>query len=165
MSRNKGFTLVEILIVLLILGLTFASLSLILTRGTDSGLTLVRDSEEFKREVTLFWDLQRKILGAKRIKIEDNAIFMHTTGGSHFRGVVKCAYFVENGVLKYYEFPYPYGEIDELYEGITYELGKVDSFEVYASDGRVDESAYDGLPRYVKVILNGREFVFETFGK
>ncbi len=165
MNRDRGFTLVEILITLTIIGLTLTSLFLIFSRGTTSSFHLTEESRDFKMEVSLFWDLQRKILGAKRIRIENNAIYMNTTGGSHFPGVVKCAYYVEDGMLHYYEFPYPYKEINEFYEGIDYVIGPVRNFEVFASDGDVDETAYDGLPRYVKVVVNDREFVFETLGK
>ncbi len=165
MNRDRGFTLVEVLIVLAVMGLAFGSLALIISRGTDSSSALIKDSESFKLEVTLFWDLERKVLGAKRIKIEKDSIYMYTTGGNHFPGVVKCAYTLREGKLMYYEFPYPYGSIDDLEGGVSYVIGKVESFEVFASDGERDETVYDGIPPFVKVVINGREFVFETLGK
>ncbi len=165
MNRSRAFTLPEVLITLTIVGLMLGSLLLVFSRGVNSSLFLTKDSESFKMEVSLFWDLERKILGAKRIRIENNSLYMITSGGSHFPGVVKCAYYLEGDTLHYYEFPYPYGRMEELYEGIDYEVGKVENFRVYASDGKIDQSAYEGLPRYVKVVLNGREFVFETLGK
>lgn len=165
MRRNKAFTLIEVLITVMIIGITLTSLFLVFSRGSTTGVWLTSEAETFKMEASLFWDLQRKVLGSKRIRVENNALYMHTTGGSHFPGVVKCAYYVKDGFLHYYEFPYPYQSINELYEGVDYIVGKVDRFEVYASDGSVDETAYDGLPRFVKVVINDREFVFETFGK
>jgi len=165
MSRGRGFTLVEILITLAIAGITLTSLFLIFSRGSLTSAGLTEESASFKMEVSLFWDLQRKVLGAKRIRIEGDALYMYTSGGSHFPGIVKCAFYVKDGMLRYHEFPYPYLSIDEIYEGVDYVLGPVRRFEVFASDGRVDETVYDGMPRFVKVILNDREFVFETLGK
>ena len=165
MSKNRAFTLPEVLITLTVVSLMLSSLLLVFSRGVNSSLFLTKDSESFKMEVSLFWDLERKVLGAKRIRIENNALYMITSGGSHFPGVVECAYYLEGDTLRYHEFPYPYGRLEDIYDGIDYELGRVESFRVYASDGNIDQSAYEGLPKYVKVVLNGREFVFETLGK
>lgn len=161
-SRDKAFTLVEVLVVLVLLGLTFSILLLIFSRGIDSSLNLSRRGESLKMEAGLFWDLQRKILGAERIKVDGEGIYMITSAGNFYRGVVKCAYIYRDGELYYYEFPYPYGAVDEIEEGKLYKLGKFEEFRVVAVDRDREERFYEGLPRFVKVRLNGKEFVLET---
>ena len=161
-SGSKAFTLIEVLVVLTLVGMTFSVLLLILSRGTDSSLNVTRGSENLKMEVRLFWDIQRKVLGAKRIRVEGNNLYLITSAGDFYPGVVKCAYIYRDGELYYYEFPYPYGAINEVEEDKLYRLGKVEKFEVVAIERNREERAYEGLPRLVKVRLNGREFVFET---
>lgn len=162
MKRDRAFTLVEVLVVLTLIGLTFSMLILIFSRGADSSLNVSRRAESLKTEARLFWDMERKILGAKRVKVEGKNLYMITSAGDFYRGVVKCAYLFRDGELYYYEFPYPYGAIDEIDENNLYRLGKVKDFEVVAVEREREEKFYEGLPRFVKVRLNGKEFVFET---
>ena len=160
--RCRAFTLVEVLVVLTLIGLTFSLLLFVFSRGVDSSLNLSRRGEALSMEARLFWDLQRKILGATRIKVESNNLYMVTSAGDFYPGVVKCAYIYRDGDLYYYEFPYPYGAIDGIEEERLYRLGKVESFEVVAVAGNREERVYEGLPLFVKVRLNGKEFLFET---
>ncbi len=161
-SKDRAFTLVEVLVVLTLIGLTFSVLLFVFSRGVDSSLNLTGRAERLKLEARLFWDLQRKILGAKRLKVENNNLYLITSAGDFYPGVVKCAYLYRDGELYYYEFPYPYGAIDEVEEGRLYLLGKVENFEVIAVVGNREENTYEGLPLFVKVKLNGREFLLET---
>jgi len=86
---NRGFTLLEVLVVLVLVGLTFSTLLLLLRRGVDTGTGITRYSENLISEASLFWDLQRKIFGARKIKVEGNSLYMITTGGNLYPGVVK----------------------------------------------------------------------------
>ncbi len=162
MKPNKAFTLIEVLIVLTLTGLTFSILLLIFSRGISSSLNLSQHSESLKSEVSLFWDIERKIIGAKRIKVEKDRIYMITSSGSFYEGVVKCAYLYKNGRLYYYEFPYPYGAIDIIDEKNLYEIGRFENFKVSVIENNREFKAYDGMPQFVKVVVNSREFLFET---
>ncbi len=162
MRRTKlAFTLVEVLIVLSLLGLTFSILVLVFSRGVDSSLNITEGSESLKREVSLFWDLQRKIVSATRIKVEDGNLYMFTSAGSFNEGVVKCAYIYRDGMLMYYEFPYPYGAIDDVEEEDLINLGRLESFEARAIIGNRELKTYEGLPHYVWVRVNDKEFLYE----
>ncbi len=161
-EKNKGFTLVEVLIVLSLLGLTFSVLLLTWARGMDSSLNISKRAEELKSEILLFWDLQRKILGAKKIKLYRGNIYMITTGGSIYQGIVKCAYVFNNGSLFYYEYPYPYGALEEIEEDKLQRIGNFENFEVSAVKDKKEWRDYEGMPDYVVIRLNDREFVFET---
>jgi prepilin-type N-terminal cleavage/methylation domain-containing protein len=162
MNVSRAFTLIEILVVITLMGLLFSVLLLVFSRGVDSSLNLSRDSDRLGMEVSLFWDLQRKILGAKRLKIERDRMYLITSGGSFYQGIVKCAYIFKEGKLFYYEFPYPYGAIDQIEEEGLYTLGKFETFRVRAVERNREFDLYEGVPQFVKVFLNGREFLFET---
>lgn len=162
MKRTKlAFTLVEVLIVLSLLGLTFSILVLVFSRGVDSSLNITEGAESLKREVSLFWDLQRKIVSATRIKVEDGNLYMFTSAGSFNEGVVKCAYIRRGDKLYYYEFPYPYGSIDDVEEEEMIPLQKIEEFEARAIVGNRELKTYEGLPHYVWVRVNDKEFLYE----
>jgi len=158
--KGRAFTLVEVLVVLILLGLTFSALLLVFSRGIDSSLRITEDSERLKLKANLFWDLQRKIVGAKRIRVENNNLYMITSGGTIYQGVVKCAYIFKNGKLYYYEFPYPYGAIDEIEEDKLQEVGEFKSFEVKVKEGNRVLNSYEGLPDEIIVKVGKDEFVF-----
>lgn len=160
--KRRAFTLVEVLVVLTLIGLTFSLLLLVFSRGVDSSLNVSSRGEWLRMGAQLFWDLQRKVLGATRIKVENNNLYMVTSAGDFYPGVIKCAYIYRDGELYYYEFPYPYGAIDEIEEDKLYRLGRAKDFEVIAVVGNREEKVYEGLPLFVKVKLNGREFLLET---
>lgn len=160
--KRRAFTLVEVLVVLTLIGLTFSLLLLVFSRGVDSSLNVSSRGEGLRMGAQLFWDLQRKVLGATRIKVENNNLYMVTSAGDFYPGVIKCAYIYRDGELYYYEFPYPYGAIDEIEEDKLYRLGRAKDFEVIAVVGNREEKVYEGLPLFVKVKLNGREFLLET---
>jgi len=158
--KGRAFTLIEVLIVLTLLGLTFSALLLVFSRGIDSSLRITEDSERLKLKANLFWDLQRKIVGAKRIRVENNNLYMITSGGTIYQGVVKCAYIFKNGKLYYYEFPYPYGAIDEIEEDKLQKVGEFKSFEVKVKEGNRVLNSYEGLPDEIIVKVGKDEFVF-----
>jgi len=160
--KSRAFTLIEVLVVLTLIGLTFSVLLLVFSRGVDSSLSLSGSSRSLVERASLFWDLQRKILGANKIEVSGNALYMITSGGTLYEGVVKCAYIFRDGRLFYYEFPYPYGALDEVEEEKLQELGKVSEFRVLAVVGNREEKFYEGIPDYIKVHINGEEMVFQT---
>ncbi len=163
MKQGRAFTLIEVLLVLTLLGITFSVLLFVFSRGIDSSLSITEGSEKLKAQATLFWDLQRKIFGAKDIKIEPNGIYMLTTAGSFNKGVVKCAYIFEDGKLYYYEFPYPYGTLEEIDRKALMEIGRFESFEVRAWERGREFRTFKGLPKFVKISLEGEEYLFEVF--
>ncbi len=140
----------------------FSLLSFVFSRGITGSLDLIENSERLKQEALLFWDLQRKILGAKNMLINGESIFMFTSGGTYYEGVVKSAYVFEDGVLYYYEFPYPYGAIDEVEEDKLIELGRFEEFRIVAIRNNREFEFFSGIPDRVKVIINGKVFVFDT---
>ena len=159
---RKAFTLVEVLVVLALAGLLFGMLSFAFYRASNGSLSLLQLSENVKREAVLYWELERKIIGAKEIHIENDRIYMLTTGGSLYEGVVKCAYFVKDGVLFYYEFPYPYLSLDDIEETKAYKVMEVKNFKVRAKIRDSEVKTLIGLPDYVLITIDDRRFTYKV---
>ncbi|HIP43508.1 MAG TPA: type II secretion system protein [Aquifex aeolicus] len=161
-DTSEAFTLVEILIVLSIISLIFTLLFTSLTRVIGVSLDAVRTSEKLKGEMLLFWELKRSFVGAKEIFIkEGKEVYLITSGGNRYKGIVKKAYIFKDGYLYLYEFPYPVGSID-FYEGDKLvKIGKPTSFRVYALDSQGKHENFKGIPPYVIVELEKKEFTFK----
>ncbi len=159
---KRAFTLVEVLLVVSLVGLLFGVVIFSFYRATDSSVTLLTSSELLKQEAILYWELERKILGAKQIHIENDRIYMITTGGNYYSGVVKSAYFVKDKKLYYYEFPYPYLSIDDIDEDAAHEVMSVENFSVSAYNRDSRYKTYTGLPDFVEIRLNGRRLVYKV---
>ncbi|NPB07071.1 MAG: type II secretion system protein [Aquificae bacterium] len=162
MSTFKGFTLVEVLLVLTILGLTFSVLLTVFTRSVSFTASAVERSERLRRELTLFWELQRALAGAKELLLRDGReLFLITSGGERYRGVVKRAFIYRNGALYGYEFPYPAGSLDYYEEDELVFIGRFEQFELRAVDAKGSHASYEGLPELVELKLNGKVFTFK----
>ncbi len=161
-NRGKGFTLPEVLVVLILLGVLFSIVGTVFLRGSDSALSVIERAEKLKLEVSLFWDLQRKIIGSRNLKVEGDAIYMVSSGGSYYPGVVKCAYLFKHGKLYYYEYPYPLGALDEVEEDKLVLIGNFESVTFSAIERDREYETYEGLPDYVKVSVNGKDLIFQT---
>lgn len=153
---KKAFTLIEVLLVLVLMGLFFGILSYSFYSSTRNAYLLSESSQLTKEEVLLFWDLQRKLVGASDLYIKKDALFMITSSGDYYQGVVRCAYIYKDGWLYYYEFPYPYGDIS-FYEGDKLiKVGKFKdlSFKAFFNGKYMEE--FKGLPQWIEVSLEGK---------
>jgi len=122
-----------------------------------------KNAEELQGEASLFWELQRSLAGAERVKInQGKEIFLITSGGSFYRGVVKKGFIYKDGWLYLYEFPYPSGSMDFYEEEKLIKLLKLEDFKVFALDSRGKHENYEGLPPFVIVELNSKKFTFKV---
>ncbi|RUM32900.1 MAG: prepilin-type cleavage/methylation domain-containing protein [Aquifex sp.] len=161
-GTSEAFTLVEVLIVLSIISLIFTLLFTSLTRVVGVSLDTVKTSEKLKEEMLLFWELKRSFVGAKEILIkEGREVYLITSGGNRYKGVVKKAYIFKDNYLYLYEFPYPIGSIDFYEEDKLMKIGKFASFRVYALDSQGKHENFKGIPPYVIVELEKKEFTFK----
>ncbi|AAC07856.1 pilus assembly FimT family protein [Aquifex aeolicus] len=159
----KGFTLVEVLITLAIISLVFSLILISFQRATFFTFGAKKEAERLKSEALLFWELQRSLAGAKKLKInQGKELFLITSGGSLYRGVVKKGFIHKDGWLYLYEFPYPSGSIDFYEEEKLVKLAKLDDFKVFALDSLGKHENYEGLPPFVIVELNSKEFTFKV---
>lgn len=160
---KRGFTLLEILITLLTLGLLLGLLSYTFYSSISSSLDITKDGESLKRDILLLWNIQRKIISSKYVVLDKDNIFMITSAGDYYEGVVKCAFIYKKPILYYYEFPYPYGNIEFYEEDKLIKLGKFENFTVRAyKDGNLYEN-FSGIPELFYVSLNDKELVVKPF--
>ncbi|MFN3598517.1 MAG: prepilin-type N-terminal cleavage/methylation domain-containing protein [Aquificaceae bacterium] len=151
---RKGFTLLEVLLALTLMGVFFSTLSYVFYNTIKNSYSLSEASEVTKEEINLFWDLQRKLMGAKDIYLKKSMLFMITSSGNYYQGVVKCGYVYKDGWLYYYEFPYPYGDMAFYEEDKLMKIGKFKELYFRAFAGDYQEE-FRGLPQWIEVYLEG----------
>ncbi|MEN3033930.1 MAG: prepilin-type N-terminal cleavage/methylation domain-containing protein [Aquificaceae bacterium] len=151
----RAFTLIEVLITLTLVGLFLSTISFSFFRSSDSISQLSGQARALSEDAILIWDLHRKLIGATDIYINKEGVFMITSSGSYYAGVVKCAYIYKDGWLYYYEFPYPYGDIAFYERDRLVRLRPLRSFKVSAisSDGSSLED-FRGIPRAIEVKID-----------
>lgn len=162
-SKNKkGFTLIEVLIVILLIGFIYSLLSMIFYSNIGNSLNIISDSEKLKREAIFFWNIQRKVASAKEIYLNKGNLYMLTTAGDFYEGLVKSAYIFREGNLYYYEFPYPYGDLRFYEEDKLTNLGKFENFRILAHKNKNQYEEFNGFPDYFSVEFNGRKIIVKS---
>jgi|GEM_PF-719466 prepilin-type N-terminal cleavage/methylation domain-containing protein len=163
LKGRKGFTLLEVLLVLTLVSLLFGVLSYSFYSFLTNSTKLLADSEKLKEEASLLLDIQRKVLSAQTLYMEKDKLFMITSAGSYYEGVVKCAYIYKDRTLYYYEFPYPYGDIRFYEEDKLIKLGRFNAFSIRAYEKGHFSDIFQGIPEIVYVRLNTHELFIKTF--
>jgi len=159
---KDSFTLVEVLIVLLLISLTFSILFFSFSRIISYSLHVSSEAERIKGELMLFWELTRAFTGARKFLLQEGRkVFLLTSGGSIYRGLVKKAFIYKDGSIYTYEFPYGAGSLDFFEEEKLLKLLNAEDFRVYAIDKRGRHKNYEGLPPLVIVELGERKFTFK----
>ncbi len=161
-NKDKAFTLVEILVVLALFGLIFSLIAFSFHNVVRNSLNLIESGSKIKDNAIVFWDLQKAVLSAKDIYIQDegenSVLYLITAGGLFEDGVVKASFYVKDGFLYYKEFPYNYGDIRYMDEGREYKIAKVENFKVRAFNGRREVLNFRGIPEYLIVEIDGYKF-------
>ncbi len=156
----KGYTLLELLIVLTLISLIFSLISFSLYSNVKSSLNIVKSSEHLKEEVLFFWELQKLFYSAQEIVIRDGErAHLLTRGGRFYRGLVMVSLIFKDGKLYYYEFPYFKNSVDYYEEDKLRLIPWVKEFKVYAYRGGKVMKDFKGIPERIIVKLNGREIV------
>ncbi|MFN3814405.1 MAG: prepilin-type cleavage/methylation domain-containing protein [Aquificaceae bacterium] len=160
---KRGFTLVEILITFLTLGLLFGLLSYTFYSSIRASLDITEEGESLKQDILLLWNIQRKIISSKYIVLDKDNIFMTTSAGDYHEGVVKCAFIYKKPLLYYYEFPYPYGNIEFYEEDKLIRLGKFENFTIRAYKNGNFYKNFIGIPELFYVSVNNKELIVKPF--
>jgi prepilin-type N-terminal cleavage/methylation domain-containing protein len=161
--KKKGFTLIEVLIVLTVIALVFTLLSTVFYSNIQNSLNLLLSSEKLKTEADLFWNMQRKVFSAQEIYLAKGELYMTTSAGDYYQGVVKSAYIYKYKEQKlfYYEFPYPYGELKFYEEDKLIPVGEFKDFKILAYKGESSYEEFNGKPDYFTVYLDKRKFIIK----
>lgn len=165
-QSSKGFTLIEILITLTLVGLIFSVLSYGLYSSINSSVSISADARQTEEEAKFFWDFQRRFATSKQVFVKKSGdgsqmVAMYNTAGEFSKGVVKSVYFLKDGFVQYYEYPYVFGDPFFYEEKSSIRLVPAKNFtaEVYVQGQRFDE--YSGKPDYMVVLLNDKRMVFK----
>ncbi len=159
----RGFTLLEVLITLSLLSLIFIIAFGSYVRIINSSTDAVKRSEALYEELRLFWEFNRAFVGAKRILLKNSReVYLITSGGSRFKGIVFRAFVSKEDGLYEYEFPYPPKvmriRIPKEKLSLISHLRDV-RFFAYLDGQKLDR--YEGLPEALLVEMNGREYIFK----
>lgn len=165
-QNSRAFTLIEILITLTLIGLIFSVLSFGIHNSINSSVSISADAKQTEEEAKFFWDFQRRVATSKQVFVKkagdgSQMVAMYNTAGEFSKGVVKSVYFLKDGFVQYYEYPYVFGDPFFYEERSSVRLVPAKSFtvEVYVQGQRFDE--YSGKPDYVVVLLNDKKMVFK----
>ncbi len=157
--------MVEVLATLLITALLLTTLGYVYVRGAESSLSLQKRAVGLEKDALLFWRFTRSVFGAKTLILKNSTeLYLITTGGNFFKGLVWEAYLFKNGTLYYYEYPLPLSKIDEIPEGaLSYPLRRFKSFSFTSWDRGKRFDSFRGLPDKVEVNADGERYMFSTY--
>lgn len=165
-QSSKGFTLIEILITLTLVGLIFSVLSYGLYSSINSSVSISADARQTEEEAKFFWDFQRRFATSKQVFVKKSGdgsqiVAMYNTAGEFSKGVVKSVYFMKDGFIQYYEYPYVFGDPFFYEEKSSVRLVPVKSFtvEVFSQGQKFEE--FQGKPEYLVIFVNDRKMVFK----
>ncbi len=146
---------------LVLLGVVLSTALFVFLRGINSSSTITLKGEKLVEFSNLYWDLTRAFYGAKELAlINGTQLYLITTGGLFYPGVVHSAFIYRNGTLYYYEYPYPYGDIRHVEEDRLIALYRLDSFrmEVIDKGGKPSLNYRGKKPYMMEVNASGEVF-------
>lgn len=164
---NKGFTLIEILVVLTLIGIVFSVLSFGFYNSIYSSLSISQRSRELEDVAKFYWDFQRKFSTSKQIfikKISQNnyIITLYNTSGEFSKGLVKSVYFTKENFLWYYEYPYLFADPYFYDETKSVKVIPVKDFNVEINyNGQKVEEA-QGFLDFLKLNINNYTLTFKN---
>ncbi len=166
-KRDRGFTLLEVLVVLLLLSLIFGTVVTTFPTAGRGALTLRRDADRLYQRVFLTYRLRHQIEGilrSFRLEKREDGLYMGfiTSSGETYRGVVQVRYRYDGKELFYCENPYPYGEILSCDEGKEISLGTFEDFRVKVFHGGrwwPEDEGFSGMPEKVEVDLEDTRMI------
>ncbi len=161
---KKAFTLIEVLVVVILLGVFFSTLAFTFKSIFESSLNISTGSRKLREISSLYWSLSRAIYGAKKLKLVDGReLYLITTGGMFYPGVVKAAYIYKNGTLYYYEFPYPYGNLTAIDLRELKPLYHFSEFAIFGLEKNVEKRDASNRVKTFKIEADGISFYVSRF--
>lgn len=157
-KQSKGFTLIEVIVVVIIISLVFSVLSFALYSSIKNSIETSKSAEDLKQKTLFFWDTQRKFYTSNYIYLKDNLLTLYNTAGNN-QGLVKSTFFLKDGFLWYYEFPFVYGDPSFYDEKNAVKLFKVKDIKMYAVKDNQQFFEFQGLPDYLVIEIDGIRMV------
>lgn len=162
-NQSKAFTLVELLVVITIVSLVFSVLSYSLYSAIKNSLDVSGRSEYVKNLSSFFWDMQKKFSTSKMIylkNLDGNPILTLYNTSGYNKGLVKSVFFIKDGFIYYYEYPYIYGDPFFYDEKESYRLFKISSIKIFAVKDNQQMQEFQGTPDYLIFEIDNTRMVF-----
>ncbi|MGC8942156.1 MAG: type II secretion system protein [Sulfurihydrogenibium sp.] len=163
-NQSKGFTLIEVLVVIAIISLVFGVLSYSLYSSITNSLELSKTSENIKNLSSFFWDMEKKFSTSKALYLKNfngsPVLTLYNTAGNN-KGLVKSVFFIKDNFLYYYEYPYIYADPFFYDEKESYKLFKVKDVKIYVVKDNQQMMEFQGMPDYLVFEIDGTKMVFK----
>jgi prepilin-type N-terminal cleavage/methylation domain-containing protein len=172
MKKKKGFTLLEVLIVFILVSLIFVVIYESFKITGEGGFLFSKKGDELSFKLELFYRLKHQLEGVLKnfgMKKENSTYILSfvTSQGEIYRGVVSANYFFKDNKIFYCENPYYSGELFKCKKEKSF-LGRVQNWDIKVLyNGRWfdikedvrEERPFIGIPEKVKVSLNDTKLV------
>jgi prepilin-type N-terminal cleavage/methylation domain-containing protein len=167
--KNKGFTLLELIIVITLLGIFFGLVSLIYINNIKAGLDLTSFANKEINYLSIYNQFRKQFISKYtqkniNIYITENRISFYTYYPIFFYGAVRAEYYIKREgdkyLLIYEEFPYVDGNLGQRgLKKIILGSFKNVSIEAYSKDkNKLTNYKNKEFPKYIKLILDNEEF-------
>jgi len=156
---QKGFTLIEVLIVLILTSLVFGIVLLVLKVAGISGIRYDKKSDLIRQNLLIYYRLKHQLEGAMeflqfKTTPNEKILKFYTTQGYTYPGNVEVCYKYINGTL-YYAEQIEGLKDEKLCENSTYAIGTFKSFVVkcYYKGKIYNQTFTGGIPEKVEIVL------------
>ncbi len=167
--RNRGFTLLELLLVLVLVLLTFGIVGLSFTSNIKGNAELSAKINKEVEGLSIYNQIAKQFFSGYtketvNIRLSRDRISFYTYYSLFFPGAVRAEYYVEEekGLkrLVYEEYPYVDGKLG--FEGLKKQvLGtfKKVSFEAYKGNRFYTSFSDKKFPQVLKIVLDDKEYL------
>jgi len=168
--KNKGFTLLELLLVLSLILIVFGIVGFSFTSNIKQNLNLSLEINKTIQSLSIYNQLSKQLFSKYEktninFKLDEDRISFYTLYPVFFEGAVRAEYYVENKNKKiflfYEEFPYVDGKLGNT--GLKKQLLGIFEdvkFEAVKGDRYYESISGRNFPQAVKISLDGRSFIF-----
>ncbi len=168
--KKKGFTLLELLIVLILLSIVFTVVLSVIKSVGQGSIFLKKQAETLKKKAYIYYTLKHQLEDIKRMlvfkKDEEGDVYLGfiTTLGEVYPAVVKVRYRFDKGKLFYCESLYTYDNFLSCENNTETLLGYFKRFKVrifYRGKWYSEGKSFSGIPEKVEVILGNTPIIAE----
>ena len=160
---KKGFTLVEVLVVLILISLLFSFLFIAFFQSVQSSLNIEKSANQIKKQANLYWFLEKLVYTAQNFSIiNGTAIYFKGPCGLFHKGIVKCALIYKKPWLYYYEYPYYFEPITDFRNETPIKLERLEKLSFLVKTKEKILRNYEGaLPDFLIAKFNDTEMIFK----
>ncbi len=168
---KKGFTLFEILVVLLLVSILFGVVISVVRSVGQGSLVIKEEAEKLREKVYLAYRLKHQLEGLKRnliLKKDEENFYLAfvTSSGEVYPGVVKVRYRFSEGKLFYCESLYTFNDLLSCEKDSETLVGHFKSFKVkvfYRGRWYPEDKDFSGIPEKVKIFLDDTQIIAEIW--